>query len=58
MLKGLVKSTLATKRTAKYNRMVNAKASAYDKWQRSIEKSTVIQAEAPVQYETGAGLSR
>lgn len=53
MLKGLVKSTLATKRIAKYNRMVNAKASAYDKWQKTIEKNPVIQAEAPVQYETG-----
>ncbi|MBO4456772.1 MAG: glycosyltransferase [Butyrivibrio sp.] len=54
MLKDLVKSTLAKKRTTKYNKAVSAKASAYDKWQKNVEKSPVIKAEAPIQYETGA----
>ena len=53
MLKGLVKNTLVKKRTTKYNKMVSAKASAYDKWQKNIDKSPVIEAEAPVKYETG-----
>ena len=35
MLKGLVKNTLVRKRTTKYNKMVSAKASAYDKWQKN-----------------------
>ena len=53
MLKGLVKNTLVRKRITKYNKMVSAKASAYDKWQKNIDKSPVIEAEAPVKYETG-----
>jgi len=51
MLKDLAKKTLATKRKTKYNRVVKAKSSAYDKWQRQGEKEPVIKAEAPVYYE-------
>ena len=51
MLKDLAKKTLATRRKTKYNRVVKAKSSAYDKWQRQGEKEPVIKAEAPVYYE-------
>ncbi|WP_177201647.1 glycosyltransferase family 2 protein [Butyrivibrio proteoclasticus] len=36
----------------KYNRTVNAKSSAYDKWQKAIEKQPVVKADAPVIMET------
>ena len=52
MLKGLVKTTLAKRRVTKYNRLVSVKSSAYDKWQKQLEKQPVMVAEAPVNYET------
>ena len=52
MLKDIAKSVLVGKRVKKYNRIVKAKSSAYDKWQKTIEKEPVIRAEAPVSYET------
>ncbi len=51
MLKDLAKKTLIKKRISKYNKTVNAKSSAYDKWQHKLEKQPVLIAEAPVQYE-------
>ena len=52
MLKGLVKSGLVKKSTTKYNKVLAGKSSAYDKWQKAIEKETVRKAEAPVIMET------
>ncbi len=52
MFKQLVKTALVRKMTTKYNRLVEAKSSAYDKWQHAIEKEPVAPADAPIQYET------
>ncbi len=52
MLKQLVKTALVRKMTNKYNRLLESKSSAYDKWQHSVEKESVTPAEAPIQYET------
>ncbi|RKM59487.1 glycosyltransferase [Butyrivibrio sp. XB500-5] len=51
MLKDLVKKSLILKRTTKYNKVLNKKSGAYDKWQKEVEKQPVITAEAPVSYE-------
>ena len=53
MLKDLAKSVLIKSCTTKYNKTVKAKSSAYDNWQREIEKQPVPLSEAPVSYETG-----
>ena len=50
MFKQLVKTALVRKMTNKYNRLLESKSSAYDKWQHSVEKEPVAQAEAPIQY--------
>ena len=42
MLKGLAKAALVKSRTTKYKKAVNAKSSAYDKWQHAQEKEPVI----------------
>ena len=39
MLKDVAKSVLVGKRVSKYNKIVKAKSSAYDKWQKAKEKS-------------------
>ena len=52
MLKDLAKTSLSKSRTRKYSKMVAAKSSAYDKWQRAMEKEPVPHREAPIQYET------
>lgn len=52
MLKDLAKTALIKYRVGKYNKTVRAKLSAYDKWQRGLEKQKVDPAEAPVSYET------
>ncbi len=49
---GFVKSVLTNRRITKYNKMVDAKSSAYDKWQHAKEKEPVIKVEAPISYET------
>ncbi len=51
MLKDLAKKALIKKRITKYNKTVNAKSSAYDKWQHKLERQPVLIAEQPVQYE-------
>ncbi len=51
MLKDLAKTVLTKRRIIKYNKTVNAKSSAYDRWQRAIEKEAVAKAEAPIGYE-------
>ncbi len=53
MLKELAKSALVNKSTSKYKKLLDEKSSAYDKWQRMMEKKPVEHAEAPIQYETG-----
>ncbi len=52
MLKDVVKTALIKKRTNKYNKSVSDKVSAYDRWQKALEKQPVAQAKAPVSYET------
>ena len=52
MLKNLAKSALIKSRTKKYRKLVDEKSSAYDKWQKTLEKEKVAPAEAPVNYET------
>ena len=52
MLKDLAKKSLIKKRQSKYNKMVSERSSAYDKWQKGVEKQPVLIAEAPVIYET------
>ena len=52
MLKDLAKAALTKERICKYNRTVNAKSSAYDKWQHAIEREPVAKAKAPVIMET------
>ena len=52
MLKDVVKTALIKKRTNKYNKSVSDKVSAYDRWQKALEKQPVAQAQAPVSYET------
>ncbi len=52
MLKDIAKSVLVGKRVSKYNKIVKAKSSAYDKWQKAKEKEPVLTAEAPISYET------
>ncbi|SEG46892.1 Glycosyltransferase, GT2 family [Butyrivibrio sp. Su6] len=52
MLKDLAKSALIKRSVTKYNKTVNAKSSAYDKWQKAIEKEPVVKADAPVIMET------
>ena len=52
MLKDLAKTALIKYRVGKYNKTVRAKLSAYDKWQRGLEKQKVDPVEAPVSYET------
>ena len=51
MLKGLVKSILTKRSIKKYNKLLNAKSSAYDKWQKDIEKQSVPVSVAPISYE-------
>ena len=52
MLKAVVKSALTKRRVTKYNKLVSVKASAYDKWQKELERQPVMAAEAPVNFET------
>ncbi len=53
MVKGLIKSGLVRKQITKYNKTLNAKSAAYDKWQHAREKEPVMPATAPVLYEAG-----
>ena len=53
MLKELVKDSLTKRSIRKYDKLLNTKSSAYDKWQRQIEKKQVPAVEAPISYETG-----
>ena len=52
MLGGVAKTVLTKRRVTKYNKLVKAKSSAYDKWQHAIEKEPVLKSEAPISYET------
>ena len=53
MLKDLAKEALVKRRIKKYDKMVAAKSSAYDKWQKAMEKEPVAKREAPIRYEEG-----
>ncbi|MBR1670264.1 MAG: glycosyltransferase [Butyrivibrio sp.] len=55
MLKQLAKTALIKKSKSKYNKLLSAKSSAYDKWQRAREKEPVMPFAAPIQYETNMG---
>ncbi len=54
MLKKLVKTVLTKRSVSKYKKLLDAKTSAYDGWQKEREKEPVIPATAPIQYETAA----
>lgn len=52
MFKKLAKAALVKKSTTKYNRLLATKSSAYDRWQKEVEKEPPVMSEAPIQYET------
>ena len=52
MIKELAKNALVKKQIKKYNKLLAAKSSAYDKWQHDMEKEPVADAVAPISFET------
>ncbi len=57
MLKELAKTSLVKKQIKKYNKLLAVKSSAYDKWQRSVEKEPVPAA-VPVAYDGEEGVEK
>ncbi len=54
MIKELAKASLVKKQTKKYNKLLASKSSAYDKWQRGLEREPVPDAVAPISFEPDA----